>query len=113
MLLDLLRPLSFLAGILSLFPVLLSAFFVPGTHWEERLEMALLRVGFSAGICLLSGALYARQSDSSSGRRQSVLSTLPVRVFLWALAGLSILFALTWYLDTYYMPIASRNCCRF
>jgi hypothetical protein len=42
MLLELLKPASFLFSILSLYPVMMNAFFVPGTRWEERLELALL-----------------------------------------------------------------------
>ena len=59
MLLELARPLSFFLGMFSLYPVMLSAFFVPGAHWEERLEMALLRVALAACICFASGLLYA------------------------------------------------------
>jgi hypothetical protein len=36
-------------------------------------------------------------------------STLPVCLFLWAIFGISLLFALGWYLDVYYMPLFWRN----
>ena len=112
MLLELLRPLSFFLSMLSLYPVMLSAFFVPGSRWEERLEMALLRLVFAACICFASGLLYMRQSLSSVETSEPLLSTLPVRMFLWALAGIAVLFVLSWFLDTYYVPIARRDCCR-
>jgi hypothetical protein len=110
MLLELARPLSFFLGMFSLYPVMLSAFFVPGAHWEERLEMALLRVALAACICFASGLLYAWPSNT--GTPEPLLSTLPVRMFLWTLAGMAILFVLSWYLDTYYVPMARRDCCR-
>ena len=113
MLLELLRPLSFFLAMLSLYPVMLSAFFVPGTRWEDRLEMALLRVVFAACICFTSGLLYAWHSPALHEPSQPLLSTLPVRLFLWALAGMAVLFVLSWYLDTYYVPMARRDCCRF
>jgi hypothetical protein len=111
MLLELLRPVSFLLGLLSLYPVLLSAFFEPGTHWQERLEMALLRVVLSACLCLASGMLFARHPEFGEAP-QPVLKTLPMRIFLWALAGMIVLFVVSWYLNEYYVPMASRDCCR-
>jgi hypothetical protein len=38
-----------------------------------------------------------------------LLHTLPVRLFLWALSGFSLLFVLGWYLDAYYVPLLWRN----
>jgi hypothetical protein len=108
--LELARPLSFLLSILSLYPVLLSAFFVPGTHWEERLEMALVRVVFAGCVCFASGMLYAWHSGAEP--HESLLSTLPVRLFFFAVAGMAVLFVISWYLDTYYVPVARRDCCR-
>jgi len=112
MLLELLRPLSFFLSMLSLYPVMLSAFFEPGTRWEDRLEMALLRVVFAACVCFASGLLYSWHSPSLHEPPEPLLSTLPMRLFLWALAGMAVLFVLSWYLDTYYVPMARRDCCR-
>jgi hypothetical protein len=117
MLLELLRPLSFFAGMLSFYPVMLSAFFVPGTRWEERLYVALLRVSVSACICFASGLLYAHPApnEPTAGGQTAgrLLSTLPVRLFFSAVGGLAVVFALTWWLDTYYVPlILNHGCCR-
>jgi hypothetical protein len=110
MFLEIARPFSFLLSILSLYPVMLSAFFVPGTHWEERLQMALLRVALAGCVCFSSGLLYAWHAEA--GEPQSLLSTLPVRLFFFAVIGMAVLFLLSWYLDTYYVPVARRECCR-
>lgn len=114
MLLELLRPLSFFFSMLSLYPVMLSAFFVPGTHWEERLWMALLRVAFSACICFASGLLYSWHAgpQASPTASEPLLSTLPVRLFFWGVGGMAILFVLSWYLETYYIPMIRHDCCR-
>jgi len=116
MLLELLRPLSFFVSMLSLYPVMLSAFFVPGTRWEERLAMALLRVVFAACICFASGLLYARSASGAShgqgGSGEALLSTLPVRLFFCATGGMALLFALSWWLDAYYVPLLHHGCCR-
>jgi hypothetical protein len=112
MLLELLKPLSFLASLLSLYPVLLSAFFVPGTRWEERLAMALLRLALAGCICFTSGFLFAIPEIGGSGAHEPILRTLPVRVFFCAVSGMAVLFALTWWLDTYYVPLLRHGCCR-
>ena len=117
MLLELLRPLSFLAGMLSLYPVMLSAFFAPGTHWEERLAVALLRVAIAACLCLTSGLLYAHPAHHAPNAidepAEPLLRTLPIRLFLCAIAGMALLFLLSWWLDTYYIPLTLRHgCCR-
>lgn len=112
MLLELLRPLSFFVSILSLYPVMMNAFFVPGTRWEERLEMALLRIGFAACICFASGILYSWPTRSTPEPAEPLFSTLPVRMFIWTVFGVTLLFALSWYLDVYYVPLALRDCCR-
>lgn len=101
---------------LSLYPVLLSAFFVPGTRWEERLEMALLRVALSACICFASGLVYAhpasRHSNNTPEAAEPFFSTLPVRLFFCAIGGMALLFALSWWLDVYYVPMLRHDCCR-
>jgi hypothetical protein len=116
LLLELARPVSFFLSLLSLYPVMMSAFFVPGTHWQERLWMALMRVVFSACVCFASGILYAMPengpSREDSEAQASVFSTLPVQIFLWTMAAMILLFALSWYIEAYYVPMASRDCCR-
>jgi hypothetical protein len=112
MLLELARPLSFFLSMLSLYPVLTSAFFVPGSRWEERLEMALLRVVLAACFCFSSGLLYAWHSRTDPAASEPLLATLPVRLFFWAIAGMAILFVLSWWLDAYYVPMLRHDCCR-
>jgi hypothetical protein len=40
------------------------------------------------------------------------MDTLPVRLFLWALVAIALLFALSWWLETYYVPMLRHDCCR-
>ena len=112
MLLELLKPLTFFLSMLSLYPVLLSAFFEPGTRWEERLELALLRVAFAACVCLASGLVYCWPSRIGPEAGEPVLATLPVRLFFWAVAGMALLFAISWFLEEYYLPLTRHGCCR-
>jgi hypothetical protein len=103
-LLDLGKVASFLMSILSLGVLLDSAFFVPATRWEDRLIASLAKVGFAGCVCLISGLLFHLSQPWVSLAR-----TLPVRLFLWAIAGFSLFFVLGWYLDAYYMPLFWRN----
>lgn len=112
MFLELARSLSFFLSMLSLYPVMMNAFFVPGTHWEERLEMALLRVTFSACLCFASGILYSWHSSATPEPAEPLMETLPVRLFFWALAGMALLFAISWWLESYYVPMLRHGCCR-
>ena len=111
MFLELARPLSFFLSMLSLYPVLVAAFFVPGTRWEERLVGALLRVALAGCMCLMSGLVFTQPSpESPEGER--LMATLPVRMFLWAMVGMALLFALSWYLDENFVPLMRHDCCR-
>jgi len=91
-------------SILSLCALLDSAFFTPATRWEDRLVASLARIGLAGCVCLFSGVLF-----HFSEPQVPLARTIPVRLFLWALSGFSLLFALGWYLDAYYVPLLWRN----
>ncbi len=105
MFLDLGRVLSFFLSILSLWYLLDTAFFLPATTWEQRLVASLARVVLAACVCIASGLLFRH-----SARTAVPLSrTLPIRLLLWTLLGGTVLFALAWFLDVYYVPLLWRN----
>jgi hypothetical protein len=105
MLLDLVRLASFVLSILSLYALLGTAFFIPGTHWEERLVASFARIILAGCVCFASGMLFRFSTDPEV----SLTRTLPVRLFFWTLLGLALLFAISWFLDVYYMPLFWRN----
>lgn len=109
MILDIAKALSFFLSILCLYPVVLSAFFVPGSGWEDRLAMTLARVGLAGCVCFLSGLLFAQPWRVGAKSGEHVLATLPVRMYLWTILGVAILFALSWYLEEFYVPYLWRN----
>lgn len=111
MLLELARPISFFLAMLSLYPVLVNAFFVPGTRWQERLGAALLHVALAGCVCFMSGLLFSRPSAENPDG-ELLMATLPVRMFLWAMAGMALLFALSWFLEEYFVPLMRHDCCR-
>ena len=109
MLLDLGKAVSLTLSILSLYPVMLSAFFVPGTRWDDRLVMSLLKIASAACVCFASGLLFAMRPQLGLRTFSVVFSTLPVKLFFWAMAAMSVLFVVSWYLEEYYVPLLWRN----
>jgi hypothetical protein len=108
MLLELGKAISFLISLLSLYPAIWSAFFVPGTRWEERVFLGLDKIALSACICFASGLLFSWPAEAQTTEEQSLLSTPPVRLFFCALAGIIVLFLLSWYLSVYYVPLTYK-----
>jgi hypothetical protein len=104
-LLDLGRVLSFFLSILSLWYLMDAAFFLTATTWQQRLLASIVRIVFAACVCFTSGYLFHHHSRPGV----PLSRTLPVRLFLWTLLGGSLLFALAWVLDTYYVPLLWRN----
>ncbi len=108
MLLELGKPLSFMISLLSLYPLLFSAFFVPGTHWDDRLLLSLSKAAMAACCCFISGCFFQR-ADGRRATSHEIFSTLPVRIYFAALGGMALLFVGSWYLQTYYVPLLWKN----
>ena len=102
------RPLSFFVTLLALYPVVVSAFFVPGSRWEDRLILAAARMGLAGCLALVSGILFARPWLYHDGPRR-LLAALPVRIYLWTILGVAVLFLLSWYLEEFYVPYIWKN----
>ena len=109
MLLEVGKAVSFLVSLLSIFPLLERAFFAPGTRWEERLEMALEQLVLSGCVCLISGLVFTWPSAANPEAGRSLFHTLPVKMYLWALPGMALLFLLSWYLAVFYVPLLWKN----
>lgn len=103
------RILSFFLSILALCEAMISAFFIPGVGWQQRLAASALRVAVAGCICFASGILFTMTARAHGAHNPTLLSTFPVRLFFWTLLGMAILFALAWYLDAYYVPLLWRN----
>jgi len=96
--LELAKAVSFLVCILALYWAAISAFFVPGAQWEERLWVAVFKLLVTAAICFYSGMVFSWPSRSNPTAFQRLTATLPVRLFFWAVGGIAVLFTLSWYL---------------
>ena len=109
MLLDLGRAVSFILSIIVLYWVMLGAFFVPGTRWQERLAECAIRVALAACVCFASGLMFAWRPAESRQAGPSPIATLPMRLFFWGLGAMAGLFALSWYIEEYFLPVARRG----
>lgn len=103
MILDIAKASSFFLSIYCLYQVVLNAFFIPGSRWEERLVLALAKIGLAGCVCCLSGLLFAQPWRMNSKPAEHLLATLPVRMYLWTILGVSVLFVLSWYLEASYL----------
>jgi hypothetical protein len=93
MLLELGRVVSFFLSIAALYAVAINTFFIAASHWRTQLSVMLLHLAVAACVCLGSGMLFAYPGD------RRLTATMPVRLFLWALAILPVLFAVGWYIS--------------
>jgi hypothetical protein len=109
MLLDLAKAIALALSILSLYPVMMSAFFVPGTRWQDRLVLSLLKIVLAACVCFASGFLFALRPRVTIRTFSSIFGTLPVRLFFLAMMAMAVLFLVSWYLEEYYVPLLWRN----
>ena len=109
--LELAKLASLLLTILSMYALFHTVFLSPVLPFDERLLESLKMLALAAGAAMLSGLIFrdwARQAGLVNVR---VRATLPVRMFLWTSAGMLVLFAVCWYLETYFVawkPVFAR-----
>jgi hypothetical protein len=98
MLLELARPVTLLASMLSLLAVFHTAFLGPEVDIEQRIYDSLCLLVIAAGISLLSGLTFREQRPDArvDGR---ITDTFPVQVFCWATGTMLVLFVLAWYME--------------
>lgn len=100
-----------LAGsILSLYVLLGHGFFVPGSNWQDRLISAVATLGLTASVCFASGLLFEipdRKFDPEPV--PPLLHTLPVRLFFWGVSLVAVMFLLSWFLATCFVPLIWKN----
>jgi len=109
MLLELGKVLSFFLSVLALCQALISAFLIPGVRWEERLAVTALHIAIAGCLCFASGILFAMSAGVHGAAEPPLMSTFPVRLFFWTLLWMAVLFALSWYLDAFYVPLLWKN----
>jgi hypothetical protein len=102
MFLELAKSASLLASIVSLCALFHATFLGLETNLEERLWNILGMLIVATAISFLSGELF-RAKQSPTRTSDSLTATLPVKLFLWAIGIMLILFLVAWYLETHYI----------
>jgi len=95
--LELSKAATFFASLLALYWTALSAFFIPGLHWQDRLYLALARLALAAAVCLLSGLVFRLPTRANPDAHQPLAATLPMQLLFWTAPILTLLFLASWY----------------
>jgi len=105
MLLELARPVTLLASVISLLAVCHAAFFGSETSFPQRILDALGMLLIAAGISLVSGlafrAEYKVEHRGVNAHTPRIIETFPVQLFCWTTGIMIVLFVLAWYLETH------------
>ena len=101
MILELARPVALLCCILSLLGVFRAAFLELSSDVEQRLAGSVGPLLLAVGIALISGLIFQARGCSRAGHSASLVETFPMKVFLWSIAGMLLLFLLSWYLEAH------------
>ncbi|MEO6922319.1 MAG: hypothetical protein ABI142_00700 [Bryocella sp.] len=96
--LEIAKAVSLMLTIVSLYPVLLTAFFEPNTDWHERMIAAGMRLAIAACAAAVGGLIFTWPAKSNPDARVGFFKTLPVQLFLWAVGVIGVLFFAEWYL---------------
>jgi hypothetical protein len=98
MLLEIAKPVALLLCMLSLWCVFYTAFLVPANDLEHRIWDSLILLSLASGICVTSGMIFRGPDESGAG---SLMRTLPIQMFCWAVGLMAAWFLASWYLETY------------
>jgi hypothetical protein len=104
-LVEIVKPVTLLLCILSLYAVFHTAFLMPGWTVEERVWDSLRLLVLAAGISVVSGLIFREGEDAGEQAghtgRAGLGGTLPMQIFVWATGIMLVLFVVSWYLETY------------
>ena len=104
MLSDIAKPIALLLTIVSLYAVFHTAFLAPDYDQLQRIWPSLDLLAVAAAICLVSDWIFRETAGRASYAhtvRDATSTTLPLKLFRWASAGMTALFLASWYLETY------------
>ncbi len=102
---ELARAVALIFSIVSLYALLGSAFFAPGSPWQTRLLASIEMLAMAGCVCFASGLLFNLTIHSEP----PVAKTLPVQLFWWVLGVTALMFALSRYLEVFYVPFIWKN----
>jgi hypothetical protein len=107
---ELAKAVALILTIISIYALLGSVFFVPGSPWQQRLLTSVETLAMTGCVCFASGLLFSLTTPSVAGQEgPPVTRTLPVQLFFWSLGGVILMFLLSRYLEVFYIPTIWKN----
>ncbi len=107
---ELAKAVALILTIISIYALLCSVFFVPGSPWQQRLLTSIETLAMTGCVCFASGLLFSITTQSVNGQEvPPVTRTLPVQLFFWSLGGVVLMFLLSRYLEVFYIPFIWKN----
>ena len=100
MLRELLKPVALVMCILSQYAVFQAAFLDPAKDVRHRLLEALAMSGLAGVISLLGGWIFQDVGAAKIRSDMRLAKTLPVQMYCWCSAGMAVLFAVAWYIES-------------
>lgn len=107
MLLELAKPLALVALVLALLMLFHAAFLGPEASTLQHLDDCLGPLLLSASAAVLGGLLFLparRARVVPISRLRALWSTFPVRIFVFSLAAMTLLFVAAWYFESFVLP---------
>ena len=98
MLVELTKPVALMLCMAALCGVFYSAFLDPSNTSEQSVWDTVTLLSLAAGISIASGMLFREENDGST-----LLRTLPVQMFLWAVGVMAVIFVSAWFLETHFV----------
>jgi hypothetical protein len=105
--LELAKFASLLLGILSLDAVLHIAFLEPGRNLEQQFLPSLRMLLLAGAVCLGSGYIFRAWQQKAGQRNASLAGSLPMLIFWWAGGVIALLFAVSWFVERYFLHLWS------
>jgi hypothetical protein len=105
--LELAKFASLLIGILALDAVLHTAFLEPGRNLEQQLLPSLRMLLLAGTACLGSGYIFRTWQLKAGQRNATVARSLPMLIFWWAGGMITLLFAVSWFVERYFLHLWS------
>jgi hypothetical protein len=102
---ELAKAVALILSIVSIYALLGSAFFAPGSPWQHRLLNSIEVLAIAGCVCFGSGLIFSLSAQPEP----PVTRTLPVQLFFWSLGGVILMFLLSRYLEVYYIPLIWKN----
>jgi hypothetical protein len=103
MLLEVAKPIALGLCVVSLYAVFCAAFLDPASDVEQRIWNSLDILAVAAGISFLGGMIFREAAEEAGGGPTHLAATLPVRLFLWTVGAMAVLFVAAWYLASHFV----------